>query len=170
MLACVAVAAAFPIWRPAEALAWAPLGLVLGTTVSTLVHEGAHAWAAHRLGYRVEWIVLGGLVGTTAYEGRDDRPLDRAAVALAGPAASALLVLALLAVRAVVPAGGAIAVEVGIALNALALVANLLPVGGTDGAVAARCLAQHRRLARRAVPGGLPSLAAAPTLGGDVPR
>ena len=46
-------------------------------------------WAAHNLGYRVEWVVLGGLAGVTAYFGRDDRPLERAAVALAGPAASA---------------------------------------------------------------------------------
>ena len=160
MFACLAVAAAVPAWRPADPLSWAPLALVVGTVASTLVHEGAHAWAAHLLGYRVQWIVLGSLVGTTAYEGRDDRPLDQAAVALAGPAASALVVLALLCARLVVPAGVTTAVEVGIALNALAMVLNLLPVGGTDGAVFARAVAQHRRSARLPAHAQPPALAA----------
>ena len=81
---------------PAGPISWLPLFALVSVVVSTLVHEGAHAWAAHNLGYRVEWVVLGGLSGVTAYFGRDDRPLERAAVALAGPAASAALVLGLL--------------------------------------------------------------------------
>jgi hypothetical protein len=68
-----------------------------GIVASVLVHEGAHALAARGLGYRVEWILLGLLGGTTSYSGRDDRPLDRAAIAMAGPAVSAVTVLALLA-------------------------------------------------------------------------
>ena len=66
---------------------------VVALVASMAVHEGAHAWAAHSLGYRVDWVVIGGLAGMTAFAGRDDRPLERAAVALAGPAASAALVL-----------------------------------------------------------------------------
>lgn len=116
---------------------------------SMLVHEGAHAWAAHRLGYRVEWVVLGGLAGLTAYLGRDDRPLDRAAVALAGPAASAAAVVALATVRATVDPGSgwADALDLALLVNALGLVLNLVPVGGTDGARAVRGLRQHRRRA-----------------------
>ena len=145
----VAAAAALA-WSPATPVAWLPLLVVLSVVVSTLVHEGAHAWAAHNLGYRVEWVVLGGLAGVTAYFGRDDRPLERAAVALAGPAASAALVLALVAVRtALTPASTVTAlVEIAIGLNVLALVANLLPVGGTDGAHLVRGLFQHHRQSR----------------------
>jgi Zn-dependent protease len=95
-------------------------------------------------------VVLGGLAGVTAYFGRDDRPLERAAVALAGPAASAALVLALVALRtALTPASTVTAlVEIAIGLNVLALVANLLPVGGTDGAHLVRGLFQHVRQSR----------------------
>jgi hypothetical protein len=116
-------------------LAWVPLALVTMVVVSTLIHEGAHAWAAHNLGYRVEWILVGGLTGTTAWSGRDDRPLDRAAVAMAGPAASALLVLLLLAARVVAgdAAGLTRIVDLTIVVNVVGLVANLLPVGRTDG-------------------------------------
>jgi len=135
------------VWQPPQLPAWVPLLAVLGVAASTLVHEGAHAWAAHNLGYRVEWVVLGGLAGVTAYFGRDDRPLDRAAVALAGPAASAGLVLVLAALRTTLtPATTATAVvELAIGLNALALVGNLLPVGGSDGAHLVRSLFEHRR-------------------------
>jgi Zn-dependent protease len=158
MAAWVVVAAALPVWRPALPLVWAPLVVVLGAAASTLVHEGAHAWVAHVLGYRVDWVVVGGLVGVTAYEGRDDRPLERAAVALAGPAASAALVLALLAGQAVLdPTGLAgLVAEAAIGLNALALAANLVPVGGTDGALLVRAVVQHRRNGRTA-----PAVAAA---------
>jgi len=132
-------------WRAA-----APLVLLLAAMVSTAVHEGAHAWAAHRLGYEVGWVVLGSLAGMTAYLGRDDRPLERAAVALAGPAASAALVLVLLAARLAVPAGalGQAVVDITLILNAVALVANLIPVGHTDGALCLRWLVHHARLGR----------------------
>lgn len=183
MGACVVLAAAVLVWRPPQVEAWAPLAVVLSVALSTLVHEGAHAWAAHNLGYRVEWVVLGGLVGVTAYFGRDDRPLERAAVALAGPAASAVLVLGLIGLRATLaPSTTVLAlVEVAIGLNALALVANLLPVGGTDGAHLLRGVFQHRRRrdprrhpSASAASGGPPTPAGAraespPTLDSDVP-
>jgi Zn-dependent protease len=162
MAAMLTVAAALPVWRPALPLVWAPLAVVLGAAASTLVHEGAHAWVAHALGYRVDWVVVGGLVGVTAYQGRDDQPLERAAVALAGPAASAALVLALLAGQAVVdPIGlASVLAEAAIGLNALALAANLVPVGGTDGALLVRAVVEHRRAGRRAGPTA-PAVAAA---------
>ena len=103
MLAWLAVAVAL-IPAVGEWRAAAPLALLVAAMVSTAV-RGAHAWAAHRLGYEVGWVVLGSLAGMTAYLGRDDRPLERAAVALAGPAASAAVVLALLAARVAVPDG-----------------------------------------------------------------
>jgi Zn-dependent protease len=139
-------------WRPQEPVAWAPLLAAVSVILSTLVHEGAHAWAAHNLGYHVEWVVLGGLAGVTAYFGRDDRPLDRAAVALAGPAASGVLVLVLAALRAALPSPstGVAIVEVAIGLNLLGLLANLLPLGGTDGAHLVRGLSEHRRRSRPA--------------------
>jgi hypothetical protein len=150
MLAWVVAASAVVLWKPEQVMAWAPLLAVVSVVVSTLVHEGAHAWAAHNLGYRVEWVVLGGMVGVTAYFGRDDRPLERAAVALAGPAASAGLVLALVGLRAsMAPRSTLMAVvELALVLNVVGLVGNLLPVGGTDGAHLLRGLFEHRRRSR----------------------
>ena len=147
MAALVALTVGVGLWAPAGEVAWLPLVVVVGVAASTLVHEGAHAWAAHNLGYRVEWVVLGGLTGTTAYYGRDDRPLDRAAVALAGPAASALLVLVLLGLRAMMGDGATTTelVELAIGVNALALVANLVPFGHTDGAHLLDGLFRHVR-------------------------
>ena len=72
----VTAAAGLAMWGPAGLVSWLPLFALVSVVGSTLVHEGAHAWAAHNLGYRVEWVVLGGLTGVTAYYGRDDRPLE----------------------------------------------------------------------------------------------
>ena len=132
-------------WGPDGLVSWLPLFALVSVVASTLVHEGAHAVAAHNLGYRVEWVVLGGLAGVTAYFGRDDRPLERAAVALAGPAASAALVLGLLAARGTMGDGGTATalVEMAIAANVVALVANLVPFGHTDGAHLLDGLAEH---------------------------
>jgi Zn-dependent protease len=87
----------------------------------------------------------------TAYFGRDDRPLERAAVALAGPAASAALVLALAAARSAIGDGGTetTVVEMALAANVLALVTNLLPFGHTDGAHLLDGLAEHASGRRR---------------------
>ncbi|HEX6419460.1 MAG TPA: hypothetical protein VFZ77_13250 [Acidimicrobiales bacterium] len=147
MAVWLAIGVVVVVAGPARPLAWAPLLVALTVVASTLVHEAAHAWAAHNLGYRVEWVVLGGFAGVTAYFGRDDRPLERAAVALAGPAASGGLVVALLGLRVLLPPSSLVNDLVGmtIAVNALALAVNLLPVGGTDGAHLVRGLFQHRR-------------------------
>jgi hypothetical protein len=152
LAALSAVAVGVAAWGPGGLVSWLPLFGLVSVALSTLVHEGAHAVAAHHLGYRVEWIVLGGLAGVTAYFGRDDRPLERAAVALAGPAASAALVLGLLAARGSMDTGVAAGlVEMAIAANVIALVANLVPLGHTDGAHLLDGLAQHAaRPGRRA--------------------
>ncbi len=138
------------VWLPGDEMA-APVLFVAALVASVAVHEGAHAWAAHSLGYRVDWVVIGGLAGVTAFAGRDDRPLERAAVALAGPAASAALVLALVGLRVTLDPGSVeiAMVEFVIALNALAVVVNLVPLGRTDGALVVRGLFHHARSRRR---------------------
>ena len=151
MAAMLTVAAALPVWRPALPLVWAPLAVVLGAAASTLVHEGAHAWAAHALGYQVDWVVVGGLVGVTAYRGRDDRPLERAAVALRRAGRQRRTGAGAARGQAVVDLIGLASVlaEAAIGLNALALAANLVPVGGTDGALLVRAVVEHRCAGRR---------------------
>ena len=147
-----ALAAALVAQFPDDGAAVSVLAFMGALVGSMAVHEGAHAVAAHSLGYRVDWVVIGGFAGVTAYAGRDDRPLERAAVALAGPAASAALVLALFGVRATL-AEETVAmalIEFVIVLNTLAVVVNLVPVGRTDGALVIRGLFRHMREARDA--------------------
>lgn len=146
-----ALAAALAVQYPEGDVPVSVLAFMGALVGSMAVHEGAHAVAAHGLGYRVDWVVLGGFAGVTAYAGRDDRPLERAAVALAGPAASSALVLALFAVRATL-AEETVAmamVEFVIVLNTLAVVVNLVPIGRTDGALVIQGLFHHAREARR---------------------
>lgn len=112
---------------------------------SVLVHEGAHAVAAQTLGYRVEWVVLGLLDGKTSYSGRSDRPLDRAAIAMAGPAASAAVVLVLLAAWAAGFTGPGDAVLAGVWFNIATFVLNLVPVAGSDGRYVLTGLVEDRR-------------------------
>jgi Zn-dependent protease len=116
-----------------EADTVATLATTGGILASVLVHEGAHALAARSLGYDVEWMVLGLVAGTTSYSGRDDRPLDRAAIALAGPAVSAVVVLLLFALWSARDAELQDATFALFAFNALTLVANLFPLPGSDG-------------------------------------
>lgn len=127
-----------------------------GIAASVLLHEGAHAAAARSLGYRIEWIVVGAFAGRTSYSGRGDRPLDRAAIAMAGPATSAGAVLVVGAAWATGAAGRAEPALVTVAgFNAVTCAVNLLPVPGSDGWFVAAGLAEHRRAARRqrALPG-----------------
>jgi len=147
-----ALAAVLAAQYPDEGVPVSVLAFVGALVGSMAVHEGAHAVAAHSLGYRVDWVVIGGFAGVTAYAGRVDRPLERAAVALAGPAASAALVLALFGVRATL-AEETVAmalIEFVIVLNTLAVIVNLIPIGRTDGALVIRGVAHHAREARDA--------------------
>ena len=70
------------------ALAYAVLLLV-----SVLAHEAAHAIVATRAGYRVNRVVADLWGGHTAYDSSTARPGASALVAIAGPAANALLAL-----------------------------------------------------------------------------
>jgi Zn-dependent protease len=70
------------------ALAYAVLLLV-----SVLAHEAAHAVVATRAGYRVNRVVADLMGGHTAYDAVTARPGASALVAIAGPAANALLAL-----------------------------------------------------------------------------
>src|SRR5262249_25392446 len=106
--------------------------------------EGGHAAAAAVLGYRVEWVVLGGIAGITAYRGRDDRPLDRLAVALAGPAANAGAALILAWVAGLLVGGAQDAVALAAVLNVVGLVVSLVPIRGSDGAAALQALRDYR--------------------------
>ena len=72
----------------AVALAYAVLLLV-----SVLAHEAAHAVVATRSGYRVNRVVADLWGGHTAYDSSTARPGASALVAIAGPAANALLAL-----------------------------------------------------------------------------
>jgi Zn-dependent protease len=70
------------------ALAYAVLLLI-----SVLAHEAAHAVVATRSGYRVQRVVADLWGGHTAYDSSGARPGASALVAVAGPAANALLAL-----------------------------------------------------------------------------
>jgi Zn-dependent protease len=72
----------------AVALAYAILLLV-----SVLAHEAAHAVVATRAGYRVNRVVADLWGGHTAYDSSSARPGASALVAIAGPAANAVLAL-----------------------------------------------------------------------------
>ena len=72
----------------AVAVAYAVLLLV-----SVLAHEAAHAVVATRAGYSVNRVVADLWGGHTAYSSADARPGASALVAVAGPAANALLAL-----------------------------------------------------------------------------
>lgn len=61
--------------------------------VSVLAHEAAHAVVATRAGYRVNRVVADLWGGHTAYDSSNARPGASALVAIAGPAANALLAL-----------------------------------------------------------------------------
>jgi Zn-dependent protease len=76
-------------WREAV------MGVFLLCLVFTcvLLHELGHAWAAQRFGIRTPDITLLPIGGLARLERIPERPIEEAAVALAGPAVSALLAL-----------------------------------------------------------------------------
>jgi Zn-dependent protease len=112
---------------------------------SVLVHEGAHALAARALGYRVEWIVLGIVDGRISYSGPADRPLDRAAIAMAGPAVSAAVALGLLGAWAGGVGGPGDVVFHAVVFNVLTFAVNLVPIAGSDGQMVVAGLIEDRR-------------------------
>jgi hypothetical protein len=126
------VAARIPDLGPgayAVAIAYAVLLLI-----SVLAHEAAHAVVATRAGYRVDRVVADLWGGHTAYDSSTARPGASAMVAIAGPAANALLALVAWLVLPGVPDGISLLL-VGAMLYANAFVAgfNMLPGLPLDG-------------------------------------
>lgn len=129
---------------PAEASSHPELGLgaylvALGFTVLLLVsvfaHEGAHAVVATRLGYGVHRVVADLWGGHTAYDSTTSRPGASALVAIAGPAANALLAALGWLVTPAIPAGGITSDLMGafVLTNAFVAGFNLLPGLPLDG-------------------------------------
>jgi Zn-dependent protease/CBS domain-containing protein len=113
----------------AVALAYAVLLLV-----SVLAHEAAHAVVATRCGYRVNRVVADLWGGHTAYDSSAARPGASALVAVAGPAANALLALLGWLVRSDVPDGiPSLLVVAMVYTNAFVAAFNLLPGLPLDG-------------------------------------
>lgn len=85
-------------WRPSVGWQFA-----LAVTVFSLIHELGHAFAARRLGAAPE-IALDFLAGSTRYTPpRSITPLERASVAVAGPAIEVVIGIAILAAMRVNP-------------------------------------------------------------------
>jgi len=102
--------------------------------VSGLAHEAAHAVVATRFGYRVSRVVADLWGGHTAYETSAARPGASALVAIAGPAANALLAAAGWLVLPAFPDGVASTLVGAIVwTNAIVAGFNLLPGLPLDG-------------------------------------
>jgi Zn-dependent protease len=103
--------------------------------ISVLAHEAAHAVVATLVGYRVNRVVADLWGGHTAYDSSSARPGASALVAVAGPAANALLALVGWLAMPAVPSGGITSLLVGAMVWTNAFVAgfNLLPGLPLDG-------------------------------------
>jgi Zn-dependent protease len=111
------------------------VALLLG---SVAVHEFGHVLVVQRLGLTVNNVTLTAFGGLTEYEGPPRSPLAQGLIAFAGPFASSLLAVALLAVRLAVggndvDAGLAGVLTFGVGTNVLITVVNLLPFPTLDG-------------------------------------
>jgi Zn-dependent protease len=102
--------------------------------VSVFAHEASHAVVATRAGYRVNRVVADLWGGHTAYETSAARPGTSALVAIAGPAANALLAgLGWLAIPAFPDGIASTLVGVIVKTNAILAALNLLPGLPLDG-------------------------------------
>ena len=103
--------------------------------ISVFAHEASHAFVATWKGYRVNRVVADLWGGHTAYETVAARPGASALVAIAGPAANALLAVIGWYALKVVPDDGVPYMLVGATFSANAFVAafNLLPGLPLDG-------------------------------------
>jgi len=119
---------------------------------SVAVHEFGHVLVLRRLGLTVNSVTLTAFGGLTEYEGRRSS-LAQGLIAFAGPCASALLAVTLLAVRlslggSDVDGGLASVLTFGVGTNAVITVVNLLPFPTLDGAQIVRSLWRVRSRGR----------------------
>ena len=116
-----------------ESAGW--VALLLG---SVAVHEFGHVLIVQRLGVTVNSVTLTAFGGLTEYERPPRSSLGQGLIAFAGPFASALLAVLLLAARLSVggndvDGGLASVLTFGVGTNALITVVNLLPFPTLDG-------------------------------------
>jgi Zn-dependent protease len=110
------------------------VGFAVLLLVSVFAHEASHAVVATRLGYRVNRVVADLWGGHTAYETSASRPGASALVAIAGPAANALLaVVGWLALPAFPDGIASTLVGAIVWINAVVAGFNLLPGLPLDG-------------------------------------
>ncbi|MFP5364337.1 MAG: site-2 protease family protein [Thermoleophilia bacterium] len=113
-----------------------------------VLHELGHAIVARRGGVQVDEIDLWLLGGVARIRGTPRRAHDELAFALAGPAVTALLLVAAGALRLALGAGAAdwlrALVEYGVFVNAAILAFNLLPAFPLDGGRVLRALLWQR--------------------------
>lgn len=135
----------FPGWG--DSAYW----LVAGATsvlffASVLAHELCHALVARRFGLKVESISMFIFGGVTTIDEDSRTPREEALIALAGPAASILIGLALLGLDVVVPQPQAAALFGWLGYINLALGAfNLIPGFPMDGGRVLRALIWRAR-------------------------
>lgn len=144
MAALIAGLASATGTRPGLALATGgtAAAVVLG---SLLAHEAAHAATARALGVPVLGVQVQGLLHAAVRRTATRDPRTEVAVSLAGPLASALLLVAgMVAVAAELPLVAAAAARTAVGVNALALLATLPLHPGSDGALAYRAWRAHR--------------------------
>ena len=111
---------------------------LVGALAAPLLHELGHVVGARLVGVQVDRMHVTPLGGFVTYAGEPD-DAQRAAVSMAGPAASAVGALSGL----LVPVLDGAPLHVVQALSALSVwhvLANLVPIGGTDGAETLRAL------------------------------
>jgi Zn-dependent protease len=135
----------FPGWATSQywIVAAATAALFFG---SVLAHELSHALVARRFGLKVEGITLFIFGGVTTIDSESRTPREEALIAIAGPATSIAIGLALLAVDAVVgqPQIGALVGWLGFINLALGAF-NLIPGFPMDGGRVLRALLWRMR-------------------------
>lgn len=135
---CLAVLFALGDGRDPGAFVWAGLFVAL-MVASAGLHEMGHVAAVRGCGLTVESVTLTLFGGVTHFSGHPPTRAGRAAIAAAGPLASAFLAAALLAAWVAVggesePTPQAGLFGAGSVMNASIAAFNLLPVPGFDGA------------------------------------
>ena len=126
----------------------AAAAVVSAVLLSVVVHEGAHAWVAHRLGLRVRGVEVRGLLAAVVRRAATTDARVDVRVRLAGPLATgALVALCVAAQRVGWPPDALRIVRLLIALNGFTFVATLMGGPQSDGVRAWRAW----RAARRAV-------------------